>query len=59
MVTLGSHRTRAKVREAARLRRVSRNCVAKVRVRLGNVVVPEGNEATATLLLLMSNGAGT
>lgn len=40
---------------AVRLRRVNGGCVADVRVRLVNVVVPERNENAAASLLSMSN----
>ncbi len=47
MAVLCSHRAREPVRNAVRLRRVSRNCIANLRVRPGNVVVPERHETAA------------
>ena len=58
MTVLGSYGARETVRNAVQPRRVSRNCIANVRVRSGNFVVPERNEhAAVSLLSLSSNGA--
>lgn len=57
MAILDSLQARGTARKAARLHLVSRNCVAKVRVRRASVRLPEQVEAAAALLL-MESGAG-